>query len=152
MGAWVKYPGIKSNVFSTDPTNGKMYAGSATTGIVYLLDNGASDDGSSIQTYYKSPAIDFDAPERNKRFHRVYTQHATSPTSVIMNQRIDLTSSGATQTYDLSQTGSEVLKTNRFNYAQQTTGKYLEIILENTSASEVRMYPMVVYADIEEAL
>ena len=56
--------------------NNELYAGdSASTGFVYQLDTGTTDNTGNITAYYQTKYMNMDAPNVVKRFSKIFIEY-----------------------------------------------------------------------------
>lgn len=104
--AWVVYRGLEAGTwcvfrqFQAD----RLLFGSSLTGQVYEMDDSLTDDGTAIDAFFVTKAVDFGAPLNQKRMRAVWvtcqTPEGTSTTAEV-HLRKDLGSDSAAKTISL---------------------------------------------------
>lgn len=83
--------------------NGYMYIGSPTTGRIYRIDTGTSDDGTAIDSYFITRAFDLGIVDRRKIFNSAYLScYPSGDWNATLTEMIDFDATGTN--HNVSQT------------------------------------------------
>lgn len=151
-GAWAEYRGIPANAFYWDRDAGIFFAAGSNSGMIYKADNGTSDNGTAIATYYKSPAFHAGAPERDKQWKKVRTTaKATGSITATLNYWVDFVDRSDPRTFSVASAASTSIKTDRQLLEQGSNGRYLELSLSQTNGTtDFQVYDITAYAAVKE--
>ena len=155
-GAWTedRHPTVGINSYFYDKKNDRLFAGSASQGMIIQIGSGNTDKGAKIYTYYKTGALDAGEPDKYKHWEKAYLAAATSSSTIYMDYFTDFVSNADQRAISL---GSSTVKliVKREPLELGTEGRYLEIALSNSAdavgasvAQEV--YTTNIYGDVVE--
>jgi hypothetical protein len=133
--SWWKYDGMDISswmLFDKGNDTYEFYGCDASDGFIYKMFDGTNDAGSAINFYWISKWNDFSAPERKKRFRKVYTQFekTTEAATVVFGVNYDfgtaftkteINTQGSSST--LGTTGSFLLGTSVLGSGGEVTSK-----------------------------
>jgi len=138
----ITYTGVSSTTFTgcTRGANGTTKASHITAAVVYV----------PITASYETPAQVFEADDRDKRLRKAYL-NATTGTgrSLSVDHKIDTVLAGQAQTVSLAPVASEIVTSQSINFPQLAEGKYLALVISDTSTTANEIYNISMYGKIQ---